>query len=177
LARGRHGWDHRLVNATEALGAVHADRARDCLHGLALGDAFGETWFRISAGEAEQRQLFREVPAGPWPWTDDTAMALSLYRVLISCGEVRQDDLAGAFAGAYAADPYAIWCAARHLDDLEEALWATASAGGDVDTTCAIAAGIVAARTGTRAIPAHWLQACEPLPAWARHADEPRGPA
>jgi ADP-ribosylglycohydrolase len=54
------------------------------------------------------------------------------------------------------------------LGDLEEALWATASAGGDVDTTCAIAGGIVAARTGTRAVPAHWLQACEPLPAWAR---------
>jgi ADP-ribosylglycohydrolase len=31
--------------------------------------------------------------------------------------------------------PYAIWCAARHLDDLIEALWATASAGGDIDTT------------------------------------------
>ena len=64
--------------------------------------------------------------------------------------------------------PYAIWCAARHLDDLEQALWATVSAGGDLDTTCAIAAGIVAARTGTRSVPAHWLQACEPLPGWAR---------
>jgi ADP-ribosylglycohydrolase len=63
--------------------------------------------------------------------------------------------------------PFAIWCAARHLDDLEEALWATASAGGDVDTTCAIAGGIVAARTGVHALPDHWLQAREPLPAWA----------
>lgn len=60
--------------------------------------------------------------------------------------------------------PYAIWCAARHLDNLQEALWATASAGGDVDTTCAITGGIVAARTGTQSIPADWLQACEPLP-------------
>ena len=94
------------MDATETRDSAAAARARDSLHGLALGDAFGETWFRISAGEAEQRQLFREVPAGPWPWTDDTAMALSLYRVLTSCGEVRQDDLARAFAGAYAADPY-----------------------------------------------------------------------
>jgi ADP-ribosylglycohydrolase len=73
--------------------------------------------------------------------------------------------------------PYAIWCAARHLDNLEEALWATASAGGDVDTTCAIAGGIVAARTGLRAVPAHWLHACEPLPVWARQPPVRGGPA
>jgi ADP-ribosylglycohydrolase len=85
---------------------MDAGRARDSLNGLALGDAFGETWFRISAGEAERRQLTRDVPAGQWPWTDDTAMALSLYQVLTTQGEVRQDDLARAFADAYAADPY-----------------------------------------------------------------------
>jgi ADP-ribosylglycohydrolase len=62
--------------------------------------------------------------------------------------------------------PYAIWCAARHLDDLPEALWATAQAGGDVDTTCAIVGGIVAGRTGLTAVPDDWLTACEPLPAW-----------
>jgi ADP-ribosylglycohydrolase len=63
--------------------------------------------------------------------------------------------------------PFAVWCAARHLDNLEDALWAFASAGGDVDTTCAITGGIVAARTGTSSMPAAWLQAAEPLPAWA----------
>lgn len=62
--------------------------------------------------------------------------------------------------------PYAIWCAARHLDDLTEALWATVSAGGDADTTCAITGGIVAARTGTTALPTLWYDTCEPLPAW-----------
>ena len=61
---------------------MDAGRARDSLNGLALGDAFGETWFRISAGEAERRRLTR---------------------------------------GA-----------------------------GDLDTTCAIAGGIVAARTGSQ---------------------------
>ncbi|MFC0431781.1 ADP-ribosylglycohydrolase family protein [Kutzneria buriramensis] len=61
--------------------------------------------------------------------------------------------------------PFAIWCAARHLDDLVEALWATASAGGDMDTTCAIVGGIVAARTGLDGVPAAWLAACEPLTA------------
>ncbi|MDC7336906.1 ADP-ribosylglycohydrolase family protein [Streptomyces lydicus] len=34
--------------------------------------------------------------------------------------------------------PFALWCAARHPDDLESALWATAAGFGDVDTTCAV---------------------------------------
>lgn len=62
--------------------------------------------------------------------------------------------------------PYAIWCAARHLDDLAEALPATASAGGDTDTTCAMVGGIVAARTGLHGVPVGWLDAGEPLPEW-----------
>jgi ADP-ribosylglycohydrolase len=62
--------------------------------------------------------------------------------------------------------PFALWCAARHLDDFEAALWACASVGGDVDTTCAIVGGIVAARVGTEGIPAHWREATEPLPDW-----------
>jgi ADP-ribosylglycohydrolase len=56
--------------------------------------------------------------------------------------------------------------AARHLDDLAEALWTTASPGGDMDTTCAIVGGIVAGRTGTAGVPREWLVACEPLPPW-----------
>lgn len=35
-----------------------------------------------------------------------------------------------------------------------------------MDTTAAIAGGIVAARTGTQGIPVTWLLAREPLPAW-----------
>src|ERR1700678_4238507 len=100
LVGRRPGWDYRLMNATGTRGAMDVGRARDSLNGLALGDAFGETWFRISAGEAERRSLTRDVPAGPWPWTDDTAMALSLYQVLTTRGEVRQDGPARAFADA-----------------------------------------------------------------------------
>ncbi|WP_371496928.1 ADP-ribosylglycohydrolase family protein [Kitasatospora sp. NBC_00374] len=63
--------------------------------------------------------------------------------------------------------PFALWAAARHLDDYSGAVRETISAGGDVDTTAAIVGGIVAARTGTEGIPASWLAAREPLPAWA----------
>lgn len=280
------------------------------LQGLALGDAFGQTWFRHS--DLDQLIAGRVTPPAPWPWTDDTAMALSLVRILDEHGHVDQAALAARFASAYQADPYrgygpsmhgvlrdifegqewrevtarqfggagswgngaamrvaplgawfagdmdavveqaelsavvthahpeaasgaiavavaaalavrgvtggslinavvartpdgevaarlrriadapfhlhpqmiastvgcgtqvsapdtvpfAVWCAARHLDDLTEALWATASAGGDVDTTCAVVGGIVAGRTGLVGVPGEWWKARESLPEW-----------
>jgi ADP-ribosylglycohydrolase len=73
--------------------------------------------------------------------------------------------------------PFALWSAAGHLDDLPEALWQTVAGWGDRDTTCAISGGVVAARTGTGAVPAPWLQAREPIPAWSGWAGAaPRQP-
>lgn len=63
--------------------------------------------------------------------------------------------------------PFVLWCAARHLDNYEEAIWNTASAFGDVDTTCAMVGGIVATYTGIEGIPAEWIVRREPLPRWA----------
>ncbi len=60
--------------------------------------------------------------------------------------------------------PLCIWCAARHLDDFEEAMWNTVSALGDRDTTCAIVGGIVALIVGRGGIPSHFLSSREPLP-------------
>ena len=60
--------------------------------------------------------------------------------------------------------PFCVWCAARHLDSFEEAMWATASGLGDIDTTCAIVGGIVALATGMAGIPADWHARREPLP-------------
>ena len=62
--------------------------------------------------------------------------------------------------------PFAIWVADRFLDDYPAAIEACVAAGGDVDTTCAIAGGVVAAYTGLDGIPPAWLSAREPLPAW-----------
>jgi ADP-ribosylglycohydrolase len=293
--------------------------ARASLRGLALGDAFGETWFFMPAGFVEQALAHRWVPAGPWHWTDDTAMALSLVAVLHQHGWVDQEALARKFGAAYAADPYrkygasmhdvlssvlagqpwsqvttrqfgglgswgngaamrvaplgawfaddldvvvseamlsaavthahpeaaagavavalaaalnvratsrdallsavaertpdgkvreglrraakvpllassyaaaailgcgqklsaidtvpfALWCAARHFDDLVEALWTAVLPGGDVDTTCAMVGGVVAARTGLDAVPVDWLAECEPLPDWVEGLGRP----
>ena len=285
--------------------------ARDALNGLAVGDAFGAQFFVPDNLPALRK---RQLPAAPWPWTDDTEMACSIHRLVMHHGEVDQEELARSFAerhdfdrgygpamnrmlrlvrqggnwrnlaaglfdgqgswgngaamrvaplGArYPSDPeraarqaalsaevththpeavagavavavaasraaygrteaitggdlidtvldltppsrvrdgvieartlldqphvalaahqlgngrqvsavdtvpFTLWCAARHLDDYEAALWATASAGGDVDTTCAIVGGIAAAHVGTEGIPAAWRERVEVLPAW-----------
>src|SRR6478752_3717870 len=61
--------------------------------------------------------------------------------------------------------PFALWSAARGLGDFEQAFWVTAQAGGDVDTTCAIVGGVVAAGT-TGAPPAAWVAQTEDVPDW-----------
>lgn len=61
--------------------------------------------------------------------------------------------------------PFALWSAARSLGDYETAFWTTAQAGGDVDTTCAIVGGVIAAGKAG-APPAEWLARTEGLPDW-----------
>ncbi|KOX08507.1 MULTISPECIES: ADP-ribosylglycohydrolase family protein [unclassified Streptomyces] len=61
--------------------------------------------------------------------------------------------------------PFALWSAARALGDYGTAFWTTAQVGGDVDTTCAIVGGVLAAgKAGTP--PAEWAQRTEALPGW-----------
>jgi ADP-ribosylglycohydrolase len=58
--------------------------------------------------------------------------------------------------------PFCLWCAAHHLDSYEDALWTTAAASGDRDTTCAIVGGIVALSAGE--VPKTWIERREGLP-------------
>ncbi|MEU8921506.1 ADP-ribosylglycohydrolase family protein [Kitasatospora sp. NPDC048545] len=300
--------------------------ARDSLEGLALGDGFGERWFPLfrSPREAFEQIRARRTPEeGPWHWTDDTAMALSVFGVLTAFDAVHQERLAQAFGATYRADngrgygygmhvllpelaaqpaswrtrahelfdgqgslgngaamrvaplgawfhtdldeaaeqaalsaevthahpegvagavavalaaalaargrtgpapvgaellaevadrtpagavrdglrragelspatepwraadllgngqrirasdtvPFALWSAAHHLDSMADALWTTAEGLGDVDTTCAITGGVVAARTGLTDVPQEWLACREPLPDWVAEAE------
>jgi ADP-ribosylglycohydrolase len=69
----------------------------------------------------------------------------------------------GSRASAQDTVPFALWSAARFLDNYEDALWETVNGGGDIDTNCAIVGGIVVMRTGSGAIPAEWLQRREAL--------------
>ncbi|MEV1013553.1 ADP-ribosylglycohydrolase family protein [Micromonospora sp. NPDC049801] len=64
---------------------------------------------------------------------------------------------------------FTLWVAATHLDDYPTAIRTCVRAGGDVDTTAAIAGAVVAAYTGVGTpggVPDAWLAAREPLPAW-----------
>ena len=77
----------------------------------------------------------------------------------------------GSMISAQDTVPYALWCAASHLNNFEEALWLTASGFGDMDTNCAIVGGIVACFVGEAGLPEEWLARRESLPAWALGED------
>jgi ADP-ribosylglycohydrolase len=57
--------------------------------------------------------------------------------------------------------PLALWMAKKHWGDFESAMWDLVAAGGDRDTTCAIAGGVMAA--GGAKIPEKWLEMSEKL--------------
>jgi ADP-ribosylglycohydrolase len=62
--------------------------------------------------------------------------------------------------------PFTLWVAATYLNDYPSAIRACIHAGGDVDTTAAIAGGIVATYVtdSPSGIPSEWLQRREALP-------------
>jgi ADP-ribosylglycohydrolase len=79
--------------------------AKKSLLGLSIGDAFGETFFGKEALIAH-RIRHRELQAGDWLFTDDTVMGIGVYNILSAYGEIKQDELAKAFADNYLLDDY-----------------------------------------------------------------------
>lgn len=117
----------------------------------------------------EPRSFLESVAAfAPGPVGDGLARAGSLPP---GTPAWKAADLLGNGQKITAADtvPFALWSAAHHLEDLPAALWMTDEGLGDVDTTCAITGGVVAARTGLAGVPARWLELCEPLPGWVQN--------
>ena len=70
------------------------------LDGLSVGDALGERFFGPPA-DAVRRIMAREIPPGPWRYTDDTEMSISIVEVLLERGELDRDLLASRFARRY----------------------------------------------------------------------------
>jgi len=60
--------------------------------------------------------------------------------------------------------PFALWCAAHHMDNYVEAVTRTIAGGGDCDTNAAIVGGVVALSVGREGIPSEWQNNKEPLP-------------
>ena len=80
------------------------------LDGLSIGDAFGERFFgtdpAVRGSRAAQRLLPDDLRSGgPWRWTDDTAMAVSVVVELLENGRIVEASLAARFAAAYAREP------------------------------------------------------------------------
>lgn len=71
------------------------ERALASLRGLSVGDALGSQFFVPSNYPLLKR---RELPPGPWQWTDDTEMGASVVAVLAGHGRIDQDALARSFA-------------------------------------------------------------------------------
>lgn len=82
--------------------ATSIENALLSLQGLSVGDAFGECFFFVSP----KFLLTRTLPTGPWAWTDDTHMALSIVEILKRHGRIEQDALAQAFAERFIQEPY-----------------------------------------------------------------------
>jgi ADP-ribosylglycohydrolase len=75
-----------------------------CLDGLSVGDAFGERF--LERGDLAQRWLAqRQLPPGPWPYTDDTVMAISIVHCLHQYGRIEPNILAAMFAVRYRQEP------------------------------------------------------------------------
>lgn len=79
------------------------DRARLSLDGLSVGDALGAQFF-VPRNAPLLFGPRRDVPPPVWPWTDDTAMALSVVSVLERHGRIDPDALAEDFARRFDAD-------------------------------------------------------------------------
>lgn len=126
----------------------------------------------MAARSADADALFREVlvrtPPGP--------TRTGLMEAATVARDVEPREVARRLGSGYrviSSDtvPFAIWCAARHLDDFVEALWTTVSGLGDRDTTCAIVGGIVALSVGPGGIPPEFTRAREPLDSTLTHLE------
>lgn len=164
------------------LGAYFADDPEECAHNAELssqvthahpeGIAGGIAVALAACFAARTREGHEEgdilsyvlpfVPAGRVRESLKRAQALSSATPTKAATELGS----GYAVAAQDTVAFCLWCAARNLDDYEEALWETVEGLGDRDTTCAIVGGIVAARTGARGIPEEWRQNREPLGAF-----------
>src|SRR4029077_8549356 len=94
------------------------------------GDALGETCFRPENWNAIIEDP-RATAQGPWPYTDDTTMALAIFEVLGEFGRIDQDALARRFAARYRAAPWRGYGAGAHrllAQILDGAEWRVAAA-------------------------------------------------
>jgi ADP-ribosylglycohydrolase len=78
---------------------------------LSIGDATGENEMKIlpqalyKAGNVAKERGIMDDVGGYWPWTDDTSMAIGVFRTLSRFGTINQVELAKEFARNAKLDP------------------------------------------------------------------------
>ncbi len=91
------------------------ERARISLEGLSVADAFGEQLLHCGPVARQLALANHAAPAGrQWMWTDDTAMAISIYEILDAWGGIDPERLARVFADRYYRDPARGYGGAAH---------------------------------------------------------------
>ncbi|MFF3285541.1 ADP-ribosylglycohydrolase family protein [Streptomyces sp. NPDC003023] len=190
LFNGQGSWGNGSSMRIAPLGAWYADDPEQATHQAEISSYTTHQHREavVGAMAVAAAAALAANPAGPPAPTEllDGVVAL-VPRSAVGAGLRRARDMldyddAGTVAAvlgngrrtsAHDTVPFALWSAARSLGDFQQAFWTTAQAGGDVDTTCAIACGVVAA-TKAGAPPAAWLERTEELPGWLPGADRRR---
>ncbi|MEW2520965.1 ADP-ribosylglycohydrolase family protein [Actinacidiphila alni] len=183
LFNGQGSWGNGAAMRVAPLGAWYAGDAVQATHQAEIS-AYTTHQHReavVGAMAVAAAAALVADPAGPATPSDLLGAVLDLVpRSAVHAGVRRARDMldyadvatvaavlgCGRRTSAHDTVPFALWAAARHLDDYERAFWTTARAGGDIDTTCAIVGGIVASRPAG-APPATWAERTEVLPDWA----------
>ncbi|MEV7279027.1 ADP-ribosylglycohydrolase family protein [Streptomyces sp. NPDC093111] len=182
LFKGQGSWGNGAAMRIAPLGAWYADDPEQATHQAEIS-AYTTHQHReavVGAMAVAAAAALAANPSGP-PTPEallDGVVAL-VPRSAVGAGLRRARDMldygdaatvaavlgSGRRTSAHDTVPFALWSAARSLGDFERMFWTTAAVGGDVDTTCAIAGGVVAT-TPAGAPPAAWLDQTEELPAW-----------
>ena len=146
----------------------HAARSAAPTHshseGIAGAVAIAVAAAAVFDGERDAKKLLETVVAHtpPGPTRDAVRRAVPMLKAesITVAAEL------GNGSNVLAADtvPFAVWCAATHLDDYVGALWSCGEVGGDIDTTSAMVGGIIVGALGLEGIPSAWRSAREPLP-------------
>ncbi len=153
--------DAAVDNAARSAEVTHA-HPEGISGGVAVAVAAAMAWRLGRAGDLAADTLFEAVlERTPPGLTRDGLKEASEIGPDEPAGRVAERLGSGYDVSAQDTVPFALWCAAHHLDSFEETFWTTVSGLGDRDTTCAIACGVVALSAGE--VPAEWLAAREPL--------------
>jgi ADP-ribosylglycohydrolase len=183
LFNGQGSWGNGAAMRIAPLGAWYADDPEQATHQAEIS-AYPTHQHReavVGAMAVAAAAALVAAPGGP-PGAEallDGVIALVPAKSAVGAGLRRARDMldyadadtvaavlgCGRRTTAHDTVPFALWSAARCLDDYERGFWTTALVGGDVDTTCAIAGGVIASeRAG--APPAEWVTRTEALPHW-----------